>query len=91
MTDLSVDKGVFFHELGYPSVVAASKKNTHGGARPGSGRKPILKDPKSIKVKFDGEVYDRLAEAATGREVSIGALVREAVEAFLPKRKRRKK
>jgi hypothetical protein len=90
LTDLAFDIGVSFHDPGYTSVVAA-KKNTHGGARTGAGRKPILKDPKSIKVKFDGEVYDRLAEAATERETSIGALVREAVKAALPKLRRRKK
>ena len=85
-----LDTGVGFHGPGYTSAVAA-KKNTHGGARPGSGRKPILKDPKSIKVSLDGEVYDRLAEAATERDTSIGALVREAVRASLPKLRKRKK
>jgi hypothetical protein len=67
------------------------KKGKRGGARPGAGRKPILKDAKSIKLSLDGDVYDRLAEIATEREVSIGALAREAVEAFLPKRRRRNK
>ena len=85
-----LDTGVGFHRPGYTSIVAA-KKNTHGGARPGSGRKPILKDPKSIKINLDGEVYDRLVEAATERETSIGALVREAVRASLPKLRKRKK
>ena len=85
-----LDTGVSFHGPGYTSIVAA-KKNTHGGARPGSGRKPILKDPKSIKINLDGEVYDRLAEVATERETSIGALVREAVKASLPKLRKRKK
>jgi hypothetical protein len=85
-----LDTGVSFHEPGY-TPAGAAKKNTHGGARPGSGRKAILKDPKSIKIKFDGEVYDRLAEAATERETSIGALVREAVRASLPKLRKRKK
>jgi len=67
------------------------KASKRGGSRPGAGRKAFLNEPKSIKVAFDGDAFDRLAEAATGREVSIGALVREAVEAFLPKRRRRNK
>jgi len=75
-------------EAGYTDVVAA-KKSQHGGYRPGSGRKPVLSDPKAIKVSLDGETYDRLADAAAKRETSIGALVREAIEMHLPKRRRR--
>ena len=67
----------------------ASKREKRGGFRPGSGRKPILTNPKSVKVSLDGATYDRLAEAAEERETSIGAIVREAVEAYLPKRRRR--
>ena len=73
------------------SADVAARKSGHGGPRPGSGRKPILKDRKSIKVSLDGSTYDRLAEAAERRDTSIGALVREAVEAHLSKRGRRKR
>ena len=75
-------------EFSYTRDVAA-KKGQHGGPRPGSGRKPILSDPKAIKVSLDGSTYDRLAEAAEERETSIGALVREAIEAYLPRQRRR--
>ena len=56
-------------DLRYPDFVAARKSN-RGGYRPGSGRKPILSDPKAIKVSLDGETYDRLADAAEEREAS---------------------
>ena len=77
--------------LGYTSLVVA-KKSKRGGYRPGSGRKPILTDPMSVKGSLDGETYDRLAEAAEERETSMGVLVREAVERYLGKSrtKRRK-
>ncbi len=77
--------------LSYTPLVTA-KKSKRGGYRPGSGRKPILTDPMSIKVSLDGETYDRLAEAAEERETSMGVLVREAVERYLGKSrtKRRK-
>ena len=67
----------------------AAKKPRRGGFRPGSGRKPILSEPKAIKVSLDGETDDRLADEAEERETSIGALVREAIEKHLPKRNRR--
>ena len=63
----------------------AAKKSRRGGFRPGSGRKPILKDRASLKISLDGETYDRLAEAAEKLEISMAGLVREAVEAYLSK------
>ena len=75
-------------EIGYSAVMVA-KKGKHGGARPGSGRKPILNEPKAIKVSLDGSTYDRLAEAAEERETSIGGLVRDAIESYLPRLRRR--
>jgi len=71
------------------SMEVVAKKGKHGGFRPGSGRKRILNNPKAIKVSLDGETHDRLTEAAQEREISIGALVREAIEKHLPKRGRR--
>ena len=70
--------------LRYKRCVAA-KKSKRGGVRPGSGRKPILKDRASLKVSLDGETYERLAKVAEERETSMGALVREAVERYLSK------
>jgi hypothetical protein len=77
-------------EVNYFTGVAA-KKGKHGGFRPGSGRKPILSDPKAIKVSLDGELHDRLTEAAQERGTSVGALVREAIAKHLPKRQPRRR
>ena len=76
-------------DLDYSKSMVA-KKGKHGGFRPGSGRKPILSDPKAIKVSLDGELHDRLTEAAQERGTSVGALVREAIAKHLPKRQRRR-
>jgi predicted HicB family RNase H-like nuclease len=73
------------------SIGVVAKKGKHGGFRPGSGRKPILSDPKAIKVSLDGELHDRLTEAAQERGTSVGALVREAIAKHLPKRHRRRR
>ena len=77
-------------EVNY-SIGVVAKKGKHGGFRPGSGRKPILSDPKAIKVSLDGELHDRLTEAAQERGTSVGALVREAIAKHLPKRQRRRR
>jgi hypothetical protein len=77
-------------EVNY-SIGVVAKKGKHGGFRPGSGRKPILSDPKAIKVSLDGELHDRLTEAAQERGTSVGALVREAIAKHLPKRHRRRR
>ena len=74
---------------GYTLQVAA-KKSKRGGFRPGSGRKPLLKDRASLKVSLDGETYERLAEVAAERETSIAGLVREAVETYLSKLRTRR-
>ena len=73
----------------YDVPVAQRRKGTHGGARSGAGRKPILHGREGLTVQFDGDVYDRLADLAEEREVSIGSLVREAVAAYLARRRKR--
>ena len=69
--------------------MAKRKKGAVGGARPGAGRKPILQNRVGLTVQFDGDVYERLAELADEHEQSIGALVREAVAAYLVRRRKR--
>ena len=63
--------------------VAPVRKTSRGGARPGSGRKKILRDRVGLTVQFDGEVYNELTDVADRRGVSIGSLVRRAVAAYL--------
>ena len=64
------------------------KKSTRGGWRPGAGRKPILSDRVSLTVYVDSEQYDQLAELAEEKEQSLASIAREAITAYL-KRKRR--
>ena len=66
----------------------AKKKKTRGGWRPGAGRKPILSDRVSLTVYVDSEQYDQLAELAEEKEQSLASIAREAITAYL-KRKRR--
>ena len=66
----------------------AKKKSTRGGWRPGAGRKPILSDRVSLTVYVDSEQYDQLAELAEEKEQSLASIAREAITAYL-KRKRR--
>jgi len=68
--------------------MAKRRKGSRGGARPGAGRKPVLRDRVGLTVQFDGSVYERLADLAEEREESIGSLVREAVAAYLTRRRR---
>ena len=67
--------------------MARRKKSSHGGARPGAGRKPTLRDRVGLTVQFDGDIYERLAALAKNREESIGSLVRDAVASYLARRK----
>ena len=75
--------------FGYDAPVPTRRKQGRGGARPGAGRKPTLTDRVGLSVQFDGDIYDRLAEAADESAVSMGSVVREAVAQYLA-RKRKK-
>ena len=77
------------HELDFDLVAAARKTSRRGGARPGSGRKPILRDRVGLTVQFDGEVYYELREVADRRGVSLGSLIRRAVATYLRRGKGR--
>jgi len=70
-------------------VTARKTKGTLGGWRPGAGRKPTLKDA----VSFTGDIEQADAEAleaiAEERGVSVASLVREAVKAYLKRRRKR--
>ncbi len=68
----------------------AKKKSTRGGKRPGAGRKPILRDRVALTVHVDGEQYDQLAELADEKEQSLGSVVREAITAYLAKKRKRR-
>jgi hypothetical protein len=60
-------------------VVARKRKGTWGGARPGAGRKPVLKDPVRITLDLEQDQLDALEAMATEAEVSVSAMVRRIV------------
>ena len=77
--------------LEYPAEVSSRKtKGTWGGWRPGAGAKPKLKDPVSLTLEIERPRRAALERIAKEREVSVAALVREAVGTFLKRRKGRK-
>ena len=70
------------------SMAAKRRKSRLGGARPGAGRKRVLKDAKVLTVTLEGPDYEAIAREADKREVSLGTVVREAVRAYMARRRR---
>lgn len=70
------------------SMAARKTKGTWGGWRPGAGRKPTLRDPVSFTGDIEKADMDALEAIAEERGVSVAALVRAAVAAFLKRRRR---
>ena len=76
-------------ELIYSENVAAKRrKGSWGGRRPGAGRKPTLKEPVSITGDLERADAEALEAIAEDRGVSVASLVREAVAAYLRRRRR---
>ena len=72
----------------YDDVVGARKKKTWGGARPGSGRKPVLDDPVTFASELERAEVDALKAIAEERGVSVASLVRAAVTAYVKRHRR---
>jgi hypothetical protein len=64
-------------------------KGTWGGWRPGAGRKPTLKDAVSFTGDLERADVDFLEAIAQKNNVSVASLVRNAVAAYVQRRKRR--
>jgi hypothetical protein len=71
--------------------VAARRKarGTRGGARLGSGRKPLSEETGDLTVRFAREDLDALVALARERGVSAAELVREAVRGYVARRRKR--
>lgn len=56
-------------------------EKTRGGARPGSGRKPLPKDEKRVQmvITIDRETRDKLKAMAKEQHVRVGRLIDEWV------------
>ena len=78
-----------YHITYDPEVPARKTKGTRGGWRPGAGRKPTLKDAVSFTGDIEKADMDALEAMAEKRSVSVASLVREAVKAFLKRRRKR--
>ena len=73
----------------YTAPVAGQKKKSgRGGKRLGAGRKPFLRGAASFTGDFEKPQMDALQQMAEERGVSVAQLVRDAVQAFLKRRKR---
>ncbi len=70
-------------------VAARRKKGTWGGWRPGAGRKPRLTDPVGFSLELERADVDSLQAIARRRGASVASLVREALAAYLKRRRRR--
>jgi hypothetical protein len=70
-------------------VNVRKRKGGPGGARPGAGRPPLFEDRSDLSVRFERRELDKLVELADERGVSVAELVREAVTAYLARRRRR--
>lgn len=66
----------------------AARGSGRGGARPGAGRKRVVKDPERIAVDLERPDLDALRALAEERSTSVANLVRRAVAQYL-KRSRR--
>ena len=86
MSDLVLDNQYGF---GQNPEVPTPRKGKRGGRRPGAGRKPVLDEPVSFTAYFERAEMEALDEIAEERGVSVASLVREAVSAYLARRKRR--
>lgn len=56
--------------------------NTWGGARPGSGRKPVAPDDRRVQmmVTIERETKTKLQEISKARKIRIGRLIDEMVK-----------
>lgn len=83
---MSVDESIC---LGVASAPMARRKTkgTLGGWRPGAGRKAELQDRKMLTISLEGDDYAALQALAEERGVSLSSLIREAVAAYLRRRK----
>lgn len=67
----------------------AARATKRGGRRPGAGRPAQFRDSADRTIRFERADLEALDAIAEGRGVTGADLVREAVAAYLAKRRRR--
>ena len=77
-----------FNAISSTPMAAKRGRPKLGGARPGAGRKRVLKDAKPLTVTLEGPDFDAVVREADRRGVSLGTVVREAVKSHLSRRRR---
>jgi hypothetical protein len=71
-------------------VTRKQRPSGWGGARPGAGRKPALKDARRVTFDLESSDFERLRKIAERDGVSVSQAVRRAVRADLQRRARRR-
>jgi hypothetical protein len=69
-------------------VAAQKPRGKWGGRRPGAGRKPALQDPVSFTLEVERPEIEALEAIAAERRISIASVVREAISAYLKRRRK---
>jgi hypothetical protein len=68
-------------------MAAKAKKSQRGGRREGAGRKPFLKGGQRLSIALEEAEYAKVERLARARGDSIAAVIREAVKAYLARRR----
>lgn len=74
--------------LPFGSMAARRKKSRQGGYRKGAGRKPVLKGARPVTVTLQDSEYEHVERLAAEDGVSFASIVREAVQAYIARRRR---
>lgn len=56
-----------------------NSKSTHGGRRPGAGRKPTGKNKKNVTLTFSPDIIEILKSKGRGKSEYIETLIRDDV------------
>lgn len=68
--------------------MGARRKSRRGGARPGAGRPPLAEETADLTVRFERAAYQELVDLAAKRGKSAATVVREAVRAYVARRRK---
>ncbi len=69
-------------------VPTRSKRGGHGGARRGAGRPRLMQNRVAFTVTIEARHYGKLVQLANERSVTLATVVREALGAYVERRRR---